>query len=62
MKELDQDLEAVEKADATEGSLRATAIRWGSHAINTYRDELLHRALAISEALAQFVNESETMK
>ncbi len=58
MQELVKAIEAVEQG-AEPDILRGAAKQWAQHALSTYRDELLHRALAISEALAQFMNEME---
>ena len=60
MRELCSSLEAIETAEKTEETLREAAIKWAGHSLKTYNNELLHRAMAISEALAQFVNEYET--
>ena len=62
MDELRAGLERVEQAEKGEESLREVAVSWATHSLKTYRDELLSRAMAISEALAQFANEYEQPK
>ena len=64
MQELRENIERV--ADKTafdpQGTLRDTAQKWAHHAIETYRDELLEKALKISEALTNFLAEMENPK
>jgi hypothetical protein len=40
-------------------NLRKSSIEWAQHSLETYRDNLLLRALAISAAIADFENEME---
>ena len=54
--------EAIDKATGDKhmgfgcDELRNAASRWADHAVRTYDGSLLRRALAISEALANFCN------
>ncbi len=58
MQELAKAIEAVEQGEEPQ-LLRGAAKRWAEYSLDTYKDDLLHRALAISEALVQFMNEME---
>lgn len=42
------------RSDRASGDFTLLSQRWASHALATYRDELLTKALAIAKALSEF--------
>jgi len=58
---MDKLSEAIEKHDDIDGPerLRVASIRWASHCLNTYSDNLLKKGLDISLTIAIFLNEVE---
>lgn len=58
MQELAKTIEDVPE-HGHEYTLREAAKKWAAHCVNDYSGELLHRGLAVTAALAEFMNEYE---
>ena len=41
---------------------RTAAKKWAAHSLETYQDDLLTKALAVSKSIAEFCNELESRK
>lgn len=62
MEELSDGIKEAIKDEAFEGTdkiLDSVSAKWATHSLVTYKDRLLKKALAISEALSNFVAELE---
>lgn len=48
--------------NAMPSEFREASKKWAAHAIETYKDDLLGKALLVSKAIADFLNEMEGQK
>lgn len=54
---VDERIERFADDSRVNGDFTELAKRWASHSLETYKDELLTKALAISKALSEFDSE-----
>lgn len=59
MEKLSRSLEDAQQMGGEQATLRQAGTKWATHALMVYDAELLKKALAISQAIAEFCNELE---